>query len=197
MTRIFSILVVISSLISLTLLCFNIPENNYKVPISLKNYTELSLSGDLPLGSPFGSKGLKYTQITTYFNDPSYFIRFGIWHKALDLIPSARYYQDSEAYKQTKLPIIFATCNGSAISAVDPYGANFITIICANTNYKVEFVHESQVFIGTNFIKVRAGEPLGIMGATGKAFGAHVHYAIYQKEGDKYQAIDPLTFLTS
>lgn len=136
-------------------------------------------SSGYPIGSPFGGEGSVNTHITSYFDDPNYFNRFGKWHKALDIIPTDNYYQTDKAYKEIGEVYIYSICDGTAKTHKDSSGAITIEILCADNVHKIIFTHEKTSFVSySDLIPVRRGEALGIMGCTGICYGAHVHLGV-------------------
>lgn len=146
-----------------------------------------------PIMSPFGVA--ENARITAYFNDINYYKYYHRWHKALDLVPSNKYYENNQAFKLTGEVIIFATCSGVAKSLQDGSGANYIYLVCSDNKYAVLLVHNARNFLtlGTE-AKVVAGQPVAVMGNTGNSDGAHVHYAIKNIITGEY--IDPLPSLS-
>jgi|GEM_PF-2853102 len=153
---------------------------------------EKILSSDSPWGSPFGSEEDQI--ITAGFHDERYFKSFGKWHNGIDLIPSPSYYLYDPGYFRTNEVIIYATCNGKAKSLVDQAGALYIYILCNDKVHATLFVHNKKNLIPKGeYYWVRSGTPIAIMGASGEAYGEHVHYAIKNvKTGEFY---DPLLYI--
>jgi len=150
-------------------------------------------STQVPKVSPLGGNGMEYVTVTAYFLDPSYYLRFGRNHTGIDLVPSGSYYQNSQVYKDTGKVIIFATVNGSVSYYIDQYGGNTIEITSDNGSIKVLYIHFSRVLVESG--KVTAGTPIGIMGDTGNATGEHVHYEVRTKNGNNWQAVNPLNYI--
>ncbi|MEI7579113.1 MAG: M23 family metallopeptidase [bacterium] len=170
--------------------------NNYEgLPPELYNYIEEGFTDTgTPQHSPFGGTGTTNTVITSYFMDPNYYKHYGRWHKALDLIPNYNYYKNNKAYQLTKKPIMFATCSGKAQGKQDGAGGNYIMIYCKGGKYKTMSLHNSVNFIPYGKeVDIVAGQPIAIMGETGMADGAHIHYAIWE-DG---QPVNPLPFLNN
>lgn len=168
--------------------------NNYEgLPEELIGYVEDGfIDSGIPHMSPFGGEGTKYTTITAYWHDPDYYAIYGRWHDAIDIVPNYKYYQDNKAYKLTNEIVFFATCSGDATGKIDQYGANYISLNCKDTDYTVWFLHNKVNFIPhEETVYVVAGQPIAIMGETGMADGAHIHYAIL-KDGVH---IDPYPYL--
>lgn len=171
-----------------------LPVNWSNTPEVLKSYVEPGYSQDgNPHGTPFGE--LNKITVTAYFNDPNYYKWFKRWHQGVDLVASRSYYNENEAYKLLKRPVMFATCNGTAKSLRDGAGANYIYILCADKKYAVFFLHNEYNFlpIGQS-ASVVAGQPVAVMGSTGNSTGPHIHYAIKDLATGKY--IDPWASLS-
>ncbi len=161
---------------------------------SLPNYHEQGFQDtSAPLKNPLG--GEKYTNslITLDFHaiDIAFFKSL---HTGIDLIPSPAYYLTNEAFRKTGKIIIFATMNGQATVYQDQYGANVIDIYNNQHTILTRFVHLERPFIASQQ-SVYAGEPIGIMGQTGIATGAHLHYEIQVKINGTFTPVDPKLFI--
>lgn len=76
---------------------------------------------------------------------------------------------------------------------VDSSGANYVVIQDAN-GYKHQYWHLQQPSPLSKGQTVRAGQLVGLMGATGNATGPHLHYGIIKPGGGN---IDPAPFITN
>ncbi|HEV2339208.1 MAG TPA: M23 family metallopeptidase [Patescibacteria group bacterium] len=123
------------------------------------------------------------------YHDPRYHFFNGV-HTGIDLIPSDTYYRTNRAYLLTHQQIVFATMNGTAISYLDPYGAIIVDIYNAKHTIITRYVHLQASFFSTGEI-VKAGQALGIMGATGFVTGIHLHYEIQTNQSGMFQTVDP------
>jgi hypothetical protein len=150
------------------------------------------LSSNSPWGSPFGTKLDQL--ITAGFHDHNYFESFRKWHSGIDIIPSDFYYSTDPGYLITHEVIIYATCNGKVKSLVDQAGAKYIYLLCNDKVHAALFVHNKLNLIPKGeYYTVRSGMPIAIMGQSGEAYGAHVHYAIKNiKTGEFF---DPLLYI--
>lgn len=156
------------------------------VPIaSLSGYIEEGfVDTDTPTKDPLGGGGETNSMVTAGFHDPSYYQEFGMVHEGVDLVPSAAYFATNKAYQLTNQVIVFATNNGTATTYLDPEGA--LTVEDENSKGTTKTVYKHfQQFLVNNGETVRAGQPVGVMGATGEATGPHVHYEVRLNEGDK------------
>lgn len=151
------------------------------------------ISTSVPKQNPFGGSGMSFTNITSYFLDPDYYLRFGRNHTGVDLVPSDEYYKSSKTYKETGKVVIFATINGTVRHYVDQYGGETVEIINTDNSFKVVYIHFSKVLVTSG--QVSAGTPIGIMGATGFTTGEHGHYEIRIKDGDNWLAVNPLNYI--
>jgi len=139
---------------------------------------------------------MENTKVNAYYKDTEYFKIFRMQHTGLDIIPNDNYYKNNKAYKLIQETVIFATCNGKAKGLVDSYGANYIYLRCNYNSYHLLYVHNKKNFIDYTEQIVIAGQPIAIMGATGKATGPHLHYEIRQVNSNgSYQTLNPLDFI--
>ena len=167
------------------------------VDTSVLKSLELSLpSTDLPQINPLGGNKLSFVNVTAIFHDPIYFLLFGMQHTGVDFVPSSIYFAQSDAYKKTHQVIVYATQTGTANFYVDQYGSHTVEDINPEGNLKSVDMHLNQVFVKTGET-LKAGTPVGIMGATGYATGTHLHYEIDVKDGSgKWSPENPLQFIT-
>jgi peptidase M23-like protein len=169
-------------------------QNLQSILKALDGYIEAGFSDtDTPTKDPFGGTGESFSIRTAGFHDPSYTEEFGQVHEGQDLIPSPQYYAQNKAYKLTGQPIVFATITGTATTYTDSYGA--LTVAITNSEGTIMTVdkHFSQIL--TCNCVVHAGQPIGIMGATGFATGPHLHYEIRLNENGNWVAVNPLDYI--
>lgn len=153
----------------------------YQIPTFLRGYrAEGFVNTFVPTKNPFGGARLNDTNITAYYLDPIYTQMFGTLHRGLDLIPNQNYYSSNPAYFRSRVPVIFSTINGSVKYLYDEFGANYLVITNDLDNLRTLFVHIEASFVKTGD-RVVAGQPVGIMGSTGKSTGRHLHYEIQTK----------------
>jgi murein DD-endopeptidase MepM/ murein hydrolase activator NlpD len=151
------------------------------------------VSTSVPKQNPFGGNGMSFTNITAYFHDADYYVRFGKLHTGIDLVPTDQYYQNSKTYQSTHKVVIFATMNGSVRHYVDQNGGETVEITNADSSIKVLYNHFSVVLVESG--NVTTGTPIGIMGATGFATGEHVHYEIQTRDGNNWLPVNPLGYI--
>ena len=148
----------------------------------------------VPRQNPLGGPGLSFSTITAYFMDSAYYLQFDKPHTGIDLVPSSTYFSTSESYKSTGKINVFSTINGKVNYYVDSEGGETVEVTNSQGFLKVVFIHFSSVYVHTGDT-VKAGTPLGIMGDTGFATGAHVHYEVRTKDGDNWLAVNPLNYI--
>lgn len=154
----------------------------YDYPVFLKTYRAPGLSSPtVPLGNPLGGNGFQNTEITGYYLDQGYKQEIGSDHWGIDLIPSDIYYKRSSVYLNTEKIVFFATHSGTAEYFVDEYGANYLQITNKQKTFRTLYVHMEASYIKTGE-EVEVGQPIGLMGSTGKVTGLHLHYAIQTKD---------------
>ncbi len=168
----------------------------FTLPRIMLRYREEGFRNTLiPTKSPFGGTGYEFTEITATFKSPYYYQRFGTQHLGIDIIPTKEYYTKSKAYRLAKVPVVFATHNGTVRYLYDQYGANYIVITSPTNRLRTLYVHLRGSYVKTGD-KVVAGQPIGIMGATGNVTGSHVHYAVQIKNDNGYwEYQDPQDFI--
>ncbi|QQS43858.1 M23 family metallopeptidase [Candidatus Roizmanbacteria bacterium] len=151
------------------------------------------ISTAVPKQNPLGGGDIGYSEVTAYFLDPNYYLQFGKNHIGIDLIPSEKYFKNSQTFKETGKVAVFATINGTVNYYVDQYGGETVEITNDDQSIKVVFIHFSTVLVESG--KVTAGTPIGIMGGTGFATGDHVHYEVHTKDSDTWKAVNPLNYI--
>jgi hypothetical protein len=173
----------------------NLALPNSGIPITgLNGYIEAGFTDtDIPNRDPFGGNGLTNSQQTAGFHDQAYFNTYGVVHEGVDLIPTNAYYQSNKAYGLTKQVIMFATNSGTARDYTDSYGALTVDITNKEGTLLTEYKHLKQ-FIMQDGV-VHAGQPVGVMGATGFAFGEHLHYQIEVNQGGSWVPVNPESYL--
>ena len=169
----------------------------YQVPTFLRNYREQGFNNTfVPIKNPFGGGLYEYTQTTATYGDRDYQKQFGMFHDGIDLIPNKFYYENSQGYFRSKKPVVFSTINGTVKYLYDEYGANYLVITNDLDNTRVLYVHLEASFVKTDD-RVVAGQPVGIMGQTGKATGKHLHYEVQIKdENGNWKNEDPNKYIT-
>lgn len=156
----------------------------YEIPTFLRGYRETGfVNAFIPSKNPFGGESLDYTEVTAGYYDPEYLKMFGVNHTGIDLVPSSNYYQKSTAYFRSRVPVVFSTINGQVNYLYDEFGANYLVITNNLENLRILFVHLEASFVKTGD-RVVAGQPVGIMGKTGKATGKHLHYEVQKKDAN-------------
>lgn len=170
----------------------------YILPPLLVNYRDSTFrDSPIPRKSPFGGRGMEYTKITAGFRDPTYTKKYGEVHLGLDIIPSDTYLKNNIAYLVSKRPIIFATHSGKVDYFYDEFGANYLVITAENESLRTMYVHLKASYIKGN-TQIIAGTPIGIMGDTGKAYGAHLHYVVQIKnEKGEWTYVDPMGYIST
>ena len=168
-----------------------------QIPTFLRGYrAEGFVNTFVPTKNPFGGIGLNDTTVTAYYLDPKYTQMFGTQHKGLDLIPNQNYYSGNSAYFRSRVPVIFSTINGSVMYLYDEFGANYLVITNDLDNLRTLFVHIEASFVKTGD-RVVAGQPIGIMGSTGKSTGKHLHYEVQTKNSlGNWINQNPINYIT-
>lgn len=148
----------------------------------------------VPRKNPFGGNGLDYSNITSYFLDPSYYLRFGKPHPAIDMVPSDEYYKKSEVFKNTGLVVVYSSISGTVNHYVDSNGGETVEITNLDNSFKVVYIHFKESLVNSGSL-IKSGSPVGIMGDTGFSTGDHVHYEVRIKDGDTWKAVNPLNYI--
>ncbi|MDD4352229.1 MAG: peptidoglycan DD-metalloendopeptidase family protein [Candidatus Gracilibacteria bacterium] len=163
-----------------------------------QNLVELGLKSKLDrLEAEFGEKYLAsdaemiwpvdpaYKGISAFYEDPGYFKRFGVVHRAID-IP-----------EPTGTPIR-AAADGIVSQAKDPEDTSYNVIFLIHSdNLMTAYGHVSESLVEEGEL-VRQGDVIGLTGGMPGTLGAgrmttgpHLHFEVRQ-DG---QAVDPLTYL--
>ncbi len=162
------------------------------IPIdALVRYKETGfVDTDIPTRDPFGGGG---SIITAQFHDANYYNTFHLVHEGIDLVPSAGYYASNQAYQKVHAVIFFATISGTANSYTDSYGALTVAITNNQGTVTTVYKHMKQILMRNG--SVHAGDPVGVMGETGFAFGEHLHYEVRKNDGGIWVAVNPLGYI--
>lgn len=145
----------------------------------------LKLASNLPVGSPFAEDFI----VTSPFGrrDESAWQGDG-QHIGLDLIPISG--------KAT--PIIYLTADGEIVEfgISNVYGKYIV--VETTSGYKMVYGHLSKIFYQNDKgevtgIKLKKGTKLGLMGETGMAIGAHLHFELWilDTEKNEYLLLNP------
>lgn len=160
----------------------------------LEGYLEPEIStADTPSKDPFGGNGTENSIMTASFHDLNYYLTYHLVHEGMDLVPTQNYYSSNKAYLATKQVIMFATIDGTAHDYIDSYGALTVDITNKAGNLLVEYKHLKEFIMKDGDVK--AGQPVGVMGATGFAFGEHLHYQIENNEGGSWVTVNPAGYI--
>lgn len=165
------------------------------VPLeALNGYIEAGfIDTDMPSKSPFGGSGMEYTLITASYHDLAYYQTYGLVHEGIDIVPTNAYYAQNNAYGLTHQVILFATISGIAQLYTDPYGALTVEIINSQGQLKTVYKHMKQIVMCA--CHVHAGQPVGVMGATGFAFGEHTHYEVRLLQNGSWNTVNPANYI--
>lgn len=88
---------------------------------------------------------------------------------------------------------IYSSFNGTVVTnSYKSDNGNYL-VIKQDNGYYVLYAHLSQKLVSTNQ-KVKKGQLIGIMGATGNATGIHLHFSVWDKYPYQSKSIDPLSF---
>lgn len=91
----------------------------------------------------------------------------------------------------TKDKTIVACADGVVIrSELNKSWGSYIVIKHKQLNLSSIYAHLSQRFVGVNR-KVKRGDSIGIMGATGQVTGAHLHFELQAKYYDATSTVNP------
>ena len=169
----------------------------YEIPAFLRAYREVGFTNTfIPTKNPFGGEKMEYTTTTAGYYELEYLKMFGVNHTGVDLVPSQSYFEKSSAYFRSRVPVVFSTINGQVKYLYDEFGANYLVITNNLDNFRILFVHLEASFVKTGD-RVVAGQPVGIMGKTGKATGKHLHYEVQKKDASgNWVSENPINYIT-
>ena len=168
----------------------------YPIPQILSNYREPNFTDiATPNKSPFGGPDFEYTRLTADYLSPSYAIQFGTQHYGIDIVPTDEYFKSKPFFLSRTRALVFSTISGNVEYYLDEFGANYLIITNPQKTIRTFYVHLEASYVDTGDVVV-AGQPIGVMGATGKATGSHLHYAIQTKNARGYwQFADPKKYI--
>ena len=166
------------------------------IPIeALTGYIEEGFADTaIPERNPFGGNGFNFSVVTAGYHDPDYYRRFNMIHDGVDLVPTEAYFKNDSAYTKTGVVVVFATNTGKSRIYTDEYGALTVDVTNNDQTIKTVYKHLKQIIVG-NGAEITAGQPVGVMGDTGFAFGEHLHYEVRQNQGGAWVTVNPLTYI--
>ena len=141
------------------------PERGSGSPVEPRSFPSgsgESLAGTGQFGWPTDSR-----QITQYFS---------YWHPAIDIG------QYSPIYASDAGTVVYAGWS--------PVGYGYLVEVNHGNGYKTGYAHLSRIDVSVGQT-VGKGQVLGMMGATGRAFGVHLHFMVWQNG----RFINPLSVL--
>lgn len=120
--------------------------------LNIPNSYEIDLRNfHMPIKWNFVTSGFKYRP------------RFGRFHKGVDI---KGYIGDT----------IYAAWEGKArVVKIDPKGYGKVVILRHPNGLETVYGHLSKQLVTTNQV-IKAGEPIGLCGNTGRSFGSHLHF---------------------
>lgn len=111
--------------------------------------------------------------------------RFGM--RAHPILGGYRQHSGVDLAAPTGSPVL-ATAAGTVTYADWRSGYGLLVVVEHGGGLQTRFAHLSRIVVGTGQ-RVASGQLVGLVGATGRATGAHLHYEV-RRNG---RAIDPLT----
>ena len=151
---------------SLTVPEATIPRPVPAVP-SVPSYPSAPYAGTVASGTGQFGWPTDSRQITQYFS---------YWHPAIDIG------QYSSIYASDAGTVVFAGWS--------PVGYGYLVEVNHGNGYKTGYAHLSQINVSVGQT-VGKGQGLGMMGATGRAFGVHLHFMVWENG----RFINPLSVL--
>ena len=148
-----------------------VPEATIPRPVpvvpSVPSYPSDPYAGEVAPGTGQFGWPTDSRQITQYFS---------YWHPAIDI---------------GKYSSIYASDAGTVVYAGwSPVGYGYLVEVDHGNGYKTGYAHLSRIDVSVGQT-VGKGQVLGMMGATGRAFGVHLHFMVWQ--GGRF--INPLSVL--
>lgn len=87
---------------------------------------------------------------------------------------------------------VYSICDGTVRTAYEANGAGNYVVVTMSNGHRVFYMHLAK-FLVKNGVKIKTGEPLGIMGSTGDSTGAHTHLELRPK-GTTSESLDICEF---
>lgn len=121
---------------------------------------------DIPCISPVQSRNFDNLRISSGYGTRVHPITQRVHkHSGIDLPPTGN-------------DTIYATANGRVDTVAYGDKLGLYIRLRHKYGYKTVYGHLTQTFIRTPRQRIRIGQPLGIMGTTGRSTGKHLHYTI-------------------
>lgn len=127
-------------------------------------------------------------------------IRGGIITAGFGAVGSWSRYHTGDDFRAAYGTAIYAAQSGVVVFAGNTgnWAGNHVAVRHPN-GMTTMYSHMSSMAASTGSV-VKAGQVIGYVGQTGRAFGAHLHFELYPagvKHGDVYRAINPVPWLRS